>query len=86
MSDTNEATKVLIRVKPKNSAEELDAMFTEFDAAEELKDKTMLTVPSTNRLVTDEGHLLVVLPKRLDFAIAYEPDEFVVLAENAATA
>lgn len=82
MSDQN--TKVLIKISPKNSPEELAAMLQEFDAVDELDGKKLLTVPKTNQLVTDEGHLLIVLPDRLDFAIALEPDEFVIMAEQSA--
>lgn len=83
MSDQN--VKVLIKISPKNPPEELAAMLQEFDAVEELDGKKLLTVPKTNQLVTDEGHLLIVLPDRLDFAIALEPDEFVILMEQTST-
>lgn len=82
MSDQD--IKVLIKISPKNDAEELKAMLEEFDAVNELDGKTLLTVPKTNQLITEEGHLLIVLPDRLDFAIALEPDEFAVLAEQKA--
>lgn len=82
MSDQN--IKVLIKIAPKNEPEELKAMLEEFDAVEELNGKKLLTVPKTNQLVTDEGHLLIVLPDRLDFAIALEPDEFAIMAEQKA--
>lgn len=82
MSDQN--VKVLIKISPKNEPEELKAMLEEFDAVTELDGKQLLTVPKTNQLVTDEGHLLIVLPDRLDFAIALEPEEFAILAEQKA--
>lgn len=82
MSD--QQVKVLIKISPKNDEAELKAMLEEFDAVEELDGKTLLTVPKTNQLVTEEGHLLIVLPDRLDFAIALEPEEFAILAEQSA--
>jgi len=78
---TENIVKVLIKISPKNDAEQLAEMLKEFEATDE-KLEGVITVPETNHLITDEGHLLIVLPHRLDFAIALEPDEFVVLAKQ----
>ncbi|AJF40672.1 hypothetical protein HYP07_gp098 [Vibrio phage JSF3] len=79
MSDEN--VKVLFKVTPKNDESELKQMLEEFEATDE-KLTGIVTIPKTNQLVTEEGHLLMVHPHRLDFAQACEPDEFVALAEQ----
>lgn len=78
----SESKKVLVKIQPKNEPEQLAEMLKEFDAVEELEGKTVLSVPESHTIITDEGHLIIVLPSRLDFAIALEPDEFVILTKQ----
>lgn len=80
MSDTQVKT-VLIKLKPKNTSEEIQKLVEEFKATD-VKLDGMISLPETHMKVTDEGHLLFLFPNRMDFAVAMEPDEFQIMAEK----
>lgn len=81
MSEENQIS-MMYKLAPKNyDTPEFQALLDEFDARD-VKLKGIITIPKNNQLVTDEGHLLMIFPDRLDFATAAEPDEFVLLAEK----
>lgn len=77
----SEVKQVLIRMKPKNSPAEFQSMVEEFKATD-VKLDGMITLPDSHFKVTEEGHLLFIFPDRLDFACAFEPDEFQIMAEK----
>ena len=74
--------KTLIRIKANNlNTPEYAEMLKEFKA-EDVKLEGVISVPKDNYLVTAEGHLVILLPDRIDFAIGLEPDEFTILTEQ----
>jgi len=41
-----------------------------------------IIINKNNTLITDEGHLVFIYPDKLWYAVALEPDEFVILMEQ----
>ncbi|MGL4581617.1 MAG: hypothetical protein ACRCVU_01405, partial [Flavobacterium sp.] len=49
----------------------------------ELDDLTgNIIINKDNTIITEEGHLVFVYPDKLWYAVAVEPDEFVILMEK----
>lgn len=75
-------TVALINIKPNNAGTpELAEMLKHFQAEDE-KLSGVVQVPKDNYLITEEGHLVILFPHRIDFAVGLEPDEFMIMAEK----
>lgn len=80
------ATKLLINLRPKTVndipvTEDLKAVLEEYGT--DWNDVTgNITINKNNTLITDEGHLVFIHPDKLWYAVALEPDEFVILMEQ----
>ena len=79
-------TKLLINLRPKTVndipvTEDFRAVLEEYGT--DWDDVTgNITINKNNTLITDEGHLVFIYPDKLWYAVALEPDEFVILMEN----
>lgn len=74
--------KLLINLKPKNAdTPEYLEMLKEFDAESD-KFSGIITIPKNFTYITEDGHLLFIRPERIDYAVAFEPEEYVILAEQ----
>ena len=79
-------TKLIINLRPKTVndipvTEDFKAVLEEYGT--DWDDVTgNITINKNNTLITDEGHLVLIYPNKLWYAVALEPDEFVILMEN----
>ena len=87
------ATKLLINLRPKTVndipvtedfkavTEDVKAVLAEYGT--DWDDVTgNITINKNNTLITEEGHLVFLYPDKLWYAVALEPDEFVILMEQ----
>jgi len=74
--------KLLIQLTPKNELSQLTQMIDEFSAYNLKLEGGILSVPSNYTFITKEDHLLIVLPDRIDFLIALEPTEYLIIADS----
>lgn len=79
-------TKLIINLRPKTIqdipvGEDMTSLLEEWGA--ELDDLTgNIIINKDNTIITEEGHLVFVYPDKLWYAVAVEPDEFVILMEK----
>ena len=79
-------TKLIINLRPKTIqdipvGEDMTSLLEEWGA--ELDDLTgNIIINKDNTIITEEGHLVFVYPDKLWYAVAVEPDEFVILMEQ----
>lgn len=79
-------TKLIINLRPKTIqdipiGEDMTSLLKEWGA--ELDDLTgNIIINKDNTIITEEGHLIFVYPDKLWYAVAVEPDEFVILMEK----
>ena len=79
-------TKLIINLRPKTVndipvSEDFRAVLEEYGT--DWDDVTgNITINKNNTLIADEGHLVFIYPDKLWYAVALEPDEFVILMEN----
>ena len=79
-------TKLIINLRPKAIqdmpvGEDMTSLLEEWGA--ELDDLTgNIIINKDNTIITQEGHLVFVYPDKLWYAVAVEPDEFVILMEK----
>ncbi|MGL5155813.1 MAG: hypothetical protein ACRC9H_12940 [Aeromonas veronii] len=79
-------TKLIINLRPKTIqdipvGEDMTSLLEEWGA--ELDDLTgNIIINKDNTIITEEGHLVFVYPDKLWYAVAVEPDEFVILVEK----
>lgn len=79
-------TKLIINLRPKTIqdipvGEDMTSLLKEWGA--ELDDLTgNIIINKDNTIITEEGHLVFVYPDKLWYAVAVEPDEFVILMEK----
>ena len=79
-------TKLIINLRPKTIqdipvGEDMTSLLEEWGV--ELDDLTgNIIINKDNTILTDEGHLIFVYPDKLWYAVAVEPDEFVILLEK----
>ena len=80
------ATKLLINLRPKTVNDipvtgDFKAVLEEYGT--DWDDVTgNITINKNNTLITDEGHLVSIYPDKLWYAVALEPNEFVILMEQ----
>ena len=72
---------LLIKLAPKNDSEELQALRDQYDFPN-VKVEGTIRIPKRNTIITDEDHLIIVFPDRLDITFGFEPSEFSIVAEN----
>ena len=79
-------TKLIINLRPKAIQDipvggDMTSLLEEWGA--ELDDLTgNIIINKDNTIITEEGHLVFVYPDKLWYAVAVEPDEFVILMEK----
>ena len=79
-------TKLIINLRPKTIQDipvgkDMTSLLEEWGA--ELDDLTgNIIINKDNTIITEEGHLVFVYPDKLWYAVAVEPDEFVILMEK----
>ena len=79
-------TKLLIKLSPKNVQDtpidgDIQSHLTEFGV--EMNDITgIVIINKSDSVITPEGHLLFINPEKKWFAVAFEPDEFVIISEQ----
>ena len=76
-----EESMLLIKLAPKNEVEELQALREQYEFSN-VKVEGTIRIPKRNTIITDEGHLIIVFPSRLDLNFCFEPSEFCIVAEN----
>ena len=74
-------TMLLIKLAPKNTSEELQTLRDQYEF-NDVKVEGTIRIPKRNTLITDEDHLIIVFPDRLDLTFGFEPSEFSIVAEN----
>ena len=80
------ATKLIINLRPKTVNDipvtgDFKAVLEEYGT--DWDDVTgNITINKHNTLITDEGNLVFIYPDKLWYAVALEPDEFIILMEQ----
>lgn len=80
MTESNK--KLLIKLQPKNDPTQLTEMLMEFEALGLKLDGGVISVPKNYTIVNEEKELIFVFPDRLDFVVALEEDEYLIIAEQ----
>ena len=80
------ATKLIINLRPKTVndipvTEDFKAVLEEYGT--DWDDVTgNITILKHNTIITEEGNLVFIYPDKLWYAVALEPDEFIILMEQ----
>ena len=80
------ATKLIINLRPKTVndipvTEDFKAVLEEYGT--DWDDVTgNITINKHNTIITEEGNLVFIYPNKLWYAVALEPDEFIILMEQ----